>query len=783
VDPENRLLLPFFKHMAGDQSRFWQSPKELKKPAALKTFLPFMAFTGAVMAGDSWFSKQVPNSPSQIKRSKSLSNYSVYSLVGAAGGAYLFGNLTHNDHMAEAGFLSGEAALNSTLITFTFKEVARRQRPYQGNGSGTFFRGGSSFPSEHAAVAWSLASVLAHEYPGPLTQLGVYGLASAVTLTRVTGKQHFPSDVVIGSALGWYVGRQVYRAHHDPEVGGAAWGELTESSPESPRNPANMGSPYVPTDSWVYPAIEKLAALGYIRGVHLGMRPWTRMQIAELVGEADYEMGDDASTAAEQAREIANHINDEFLVESRRLEGDTNLGLTVDSVYTRFSSISGRPLRDGFHFGQTLVNDYGRPYGEGLNNATGLSAHAVAGPFSIYARGEYQHSPFSPALSDTARQVIQSVDGTPTAPPNFGIAPINRFELVEGYVGLQLHDWQLTFGRQELWWGPDRSGPMIFSTNAAPITMLQITRVKPVELPSIFGRLGPIRVQYILGRLSGQHWVASASSGYTGSWTQPLHDQPFITGQKVSLKPTTNLELGVSATTLFAGSGVPFTAHKFLQAMFSSGNGNPGTVSDPGDRRGGFDFSYRLPKLRDWVTWYGDAFTDDQVNPWFAWDKSAITSGIYMPRLPKLPKMDFRAEELFTDLPGGTAVVHHGFFFINSRYRSGYTNAGNLIGSWIGRQGQGAEAWTNYWFTPKNKVELHYRHQTVSNNFIPQGGNLTDAGVSGEMWVKSLTSISAGVRWERWNFPVIAPGSQTNLTAQIQIAFHPRWTIGTHKQQ
>jgi hypothetical protein len=538
-----------------------------------------------------------------------------------------------------------------------------------------------------------------------------------------------------------------------------------------------MGSTAVPLDSWIYPAIERLAALGYIKSAYLGMRPWTRMTIAELVAEADEQIAADDSWNAEQAHRTLDHIKAEFLEEGTRLGGAANFGVTLDSIYTRFANISGTPLRDGFHFGQTLVNDYGRPYSQGFNNATGLSAHGEAGPLSFYVRGEYQHAPYFPALSDSARQMIQTVDGTPSAPPGYGVGPINRFDLLEGYIGLQLHDWQLTFGKQELWWGPDQSGPMMFSTNAAPITMLQITRVRPIELPSIFRRLGPMRAQYFLGRLSGQNWVASSNTGYTGSWTQSLSNQPFITGQKVSFQPTANLEVGISATTLFAGAGVPFTTHKFLQAMFSSGNGNPGTASDPGDRRGGFDFWYRIPKLRDWLTVYGDAFTDDQVNPWFAWDKSAVTSGIYMPHLPKMPKLDFRVEGVFTDLPGGTAVVNHGFFYINSRYRSGYTNAGNLIGSWIGRQGQGAEAWSNYWFNATNKVQFHYRHQTVSNNFIPNGGNLTDAGISGELWVKSLTSFSAAVQWERWNFPIIATTPQTNVMVQFQIGFHPRWTV------
>ena len=65
-----------------------------------------------------------------------------------------------------------------------------------------------------------MASVIAHEYPGPLTKLFVYGLASAVSASRVTGKDHFPTDVIAGAAIGWFVGQHVYRAHHDAELGG-----------------------------------------------------------------------------------------------------------------------------------------------------------------------------------------------------------------------------------------------------------------------------------------------------------------------------------------------------------------------------------------------------------------------------------------------------------------------------------------------------------------------------------------------------------------------------------
>jgi len=79
----------------------------------------------------------------------------------------LLGNLTHNEHLRETGFLSGEAALNSLVMTSALKQVMQRQRPYQGGGNGDFFRSGSSFPSEHAAAARRqhparLAQVVSH---------------------------------------------------------------------------------------------------------------------------------------------------------------------------------------------------------------------------------------------------------------------------------------------------------------------------------------------------------------------------------------------------------------------------------------------------------------------------------------------------------------------------------------------------------------------------------------------------------------------------------------------
>ena len=732
--------------------------------------IPLAFAVTALVASDIAIEGHVPTNPTTVSHAVTASNVGLGAMAGVGAGMFLWGHLKSNDQQRETGLLSGEAGIDALIDTELIKYISGRERPFTGSGKGHFFQGGTSFPSEHASISWAIASVIAHEYPGPLTEVLAYGAAGGISAARIVGHQHFASEAIIGSALGWYLGRQVYRSHShysDGEI--AKWGTFSKSQDEASRDPGNMASPNVPLDSWIYPAMQRLIALGYIQSADLGLRPWTRMECARMLRDEAAPQLQDDTEAKSEPRKIYAALEEEFTDETERLDGAANIGISLDSVYTRMENISGTPLRDGLHFGQTIINDYGRPYGEGFNNVSGFTSHAVLGPLSFYVRSEYQHSASLPALSAQAAQVIQTVDGLPTAPPTTAVAGVNRLDLLEGYVGMQLDNWQITFGKQALWWGEDQSGPMLFSTNAEPILMLQLNRVKPFKLPL----LGPTRLTYLVGRIGGYHWLNSSISGFTGSWTQTLSDQPFIIGEKVSFKPTSNMEFGISATALTAGSGVPFNLHKVLQSSFSNSNGNPGTTSDPGDRRGGFDFTYRIPKLRDWLTIYADGFTDDEPNPWLAWNKTALTSGLYLSHVPKIPKLDFRVEGVYTDLPAGTAVTQHGFFYINDRFKSGYTNDGNLIGSWIGRQGQGADAWATYSFTPKNKVQFNFRHQKVSKAFIPDGGTLTDFGVTGDYSLHSGLGLSAWVQYERWLFPVIQPNPSKNVTAAIQFSFEP----------
>jgi membrane-associated phospholipid phosphatase len=765
------------------QREFWTIPLRLRLDDA-NWGVPFGLVTGGLIAADNSIQKELPTSSSTIQRSHTVANYGAVAFAGLTAGSYLWGRYTHNTYLRDTGFMAGEAAANSFLVSEGLKFTMGRQRPTEGSGLGEFFSGGQSFPSEHASAAWSIATVFANRYQGFLPKVLSYGAASAISVSRITGRNHFSSDVFVGSALGWYFGRQSLRRHQ--QDASANFGVFEKSFEESARaesrrrDPAHMGSPYVPLDSWIYPAFDRLAALGFAPTAFAGLRPWTRLECARLLQEMDSSLG--SADSGSVARAIYDALALEFEPDIRLREGGSNRYARVDSVYNRVMGISGKTLNDAYHFGQTIINDYGRPDREGLNFVSGVSASASADMFSVYFRGEYQHSPSALPYSQDVRSMIGTIDHNPV-PPAFAPPAVNQFRMPEAYVAMNLGNWQISFGKESFWWGPGKGGPMLFSNNAESFPVLHFDRTTPFLLPSVLRYMGPVRTEYIVGQLQGHEIVFKSGSGFTGHYGETLDIQPFIHGTKISFKPTPNLELGFGYTVLFSGQGVPFTFTTFKNSMIGLGNGNPGSPQDPGDRRSAFDFSYRLPGIRNGATFYADGFTDDQSSPIGFPDRSAWRAGLYFPRIPKLSRLDLRAEGVYTDLPIGGAVSH-GFFYANTRFREGYTSEtnvspgqANLIGSWIGRQGQGAQAWSTYWLSAKNSIQVGFRHQKTSAQFIQGGGTLTDASAQAHFWIGSQISLTGLVQYEKWNYPILASTPQSNMTTAVEVTFWPKQAI------
>jgi membrane-associated phospholipid phosphatase len=758
-----------------DQRTIWTSPARLRF-SDTEWLVPLGGITAGLLAMDHDFSKHLSQNPTTISHYKTLSNGGVAALIGGAGGMWLLGHAKHNEHWGETGFLAGEAALNSLVAVEGMKYSLRRERPFQGDGSGSFFqRGGTSLPSEHAAAAWSVAGVIAHEYPGPLTKIMAYGLASLVSVSRVKAHQHFPSDVLVGSVMGNLIAQNIYSRHHDLDLGGGEWRSISQLfRGDGTYSPGNQGSPYVPLDSWIYPALDRLAGLGLIDSGFTGLRPWTRRECMRQLSDADEKLVDRGEENSE-ARKLVDALQREFRSETEVPDGEGSGAFRLESLYSRTEHISGAPINNGYYFAQTQINDFGRPFGEGWSTVNGFSAYATWGRWVTSARGEWQTAPGAPALPLAARETIARVDQLPSSmlPPATSQASVRQFSLLDAYAGLTLSNWQVTFGKQSFWWGPGNGGPMTFSENAEPVNMFRINRVSPLKLPSLLGWLGPIRTEFFLGQLAG-HELLLSPLGLVGQFGQSYSPQPFIHGQKLSFKPSRNFEFGFFRTTIYGGPGYPFTWHTFLRSLLSTANkGTFGTARKPGKRTSGLDFSYRLPGLRNWLTFYADGLAYDEFSPIAYADRSVWRAGLYFSQIPKVHKLDLRVEGVYTDNPLG-GNIGHGFYYYNSTWLSGYTNKGNLLGSWVGREGQGAQAWSNYWFGARNRLQFNFRHQKVSQEFIRGGGTLTDVGVRSDYWLRSNLSVSASLQYERWLIPVIQPNESRNVSATVEILFQPQ---------
>jgi hypothetical protein len=759
----------FLRNAVGDQKAIWTSPARVRS-SDLNWLVPLAGAGASLLATDSEVSRHLSNSRNTLNRSNQISNFGVGALGGAAGGMYLWGKLTHNRHEQETGFLAIESLANALVVNNAVRLAARRERPGVDDARGRFGVNGRSFPSNHAVAAWSIASVIAHEYPGPLTKLLAYGLAGAVSASREMAKEHFPSDVLIGSAIGWFVGEHVYRAHHEADVGGGVWNTFREMTGGEGQAAEKRASAFVPLDSWVYPAIERLAAQGYVRTAMLGMRPWSRDDCARFVGEAEDRINAQEQDPPENVAKAVAALEREFA--SKPASGG-RAGLELTSLYSRVTGISGPPLTDGFHFAQTIVNDNGRPYQEGVNVASGFTAQGFAGPLIGYVRGEFQHAPSGPPLTAAARNFIGQADAIPPPPP-LGTAAVDRFDMVEGYVGMAWENWQITAGKQSLWWGPGENSSLIYSDNAEPLNMIRINRVSPFRLPSILGLLGPIRAEFWVGQQHGANFL-DTPTGLVGQWGQTLHPQPIIHGQKISFKPTPNLEFGFDRTTIYGGPGYPLTPHNFFRSLFSIHDQPAGAPNKAGDRQSGFDVTYRIPGLRNWVTFYAESFADDEVTPLAYPDGSAQSAGLYFPRLPKLNQWELRIEGLYTDNPlARYRYLCCGYYYSSDVWRYGQRNAGNLFTSWVGRDGQGFEGWLTRSIGDRGRLEFNYRHQKVSHQFVPFGGTVNDGGVDANFWVRSNLTASVLLRYEKWNFPILRPGQTSNFTTSVQLTYWPK---------
>jgi hypothetical protein len=485
--------------------------------------------------------------------------------------------------------------------------------------------------------------------------------------------------------------------------------------------------------------------------------PWTRQQCRTLVDEAQ----DIASRRS--TKDNAGELNAEALrlIAALKVEfagdGDERASVKVESLYTRYMQVAGSPLRDSYHFGQTIDNDFGRPYSQGGSTVDGFSAYGTLGRFSAYFRGEYQYAGGRNAYSQNLTNFIAGADGVPPQPAA-AIKASDKFDPLEMYLGARFGDFNVTVGKQSLWWGPGSDSAFAFSNNAEPFYAIRVAQAVPIVLPGPLRFLGRIRTEFLVGKLSGHQYPP----------------RPFINAQKITLQLTEDFEVGFSRSSIFGGVGHPLTTGSFLDSIFSTsstGGTAFGSVNDPGDRRSGFDFRWRVPGLRRYLTVYSDSLADDEPNPLSSPRRSAWGPGLYITQLPRLKHLDLRFETYSTLLYRGDAGGQ--FIYWNDQYRDAYTNNGNLLGSWVGRDARAYSASSTYWWSAQNTLTASFRQIKTGGNFLPGGGTQTDVSLTLQRELRPNLLGKFFVQYERYYIPILSTPKQ-DVTASVEFTFSPK---------
>ncbi len=584
-------------------------------------------------------------------------------------------------------------------------------------------------------------------------------------------------------------------------VPGSSLPAIPPYAPKAPRPPDDtLGSAYIPVDSMVYPMALRLYSMGFLDTAFINMRPWTRRSLLHMLEQSAPAI---VASGNDQAIDLLSRLDDYIQSEGAgdltgRVHLNRGMVYGVQSVYTRMMGISGQTLRDSFHLGQTIANDYGRPYEPGFNNITGFSTLNEYWRFSLFVRGEYEYSPSGEGYSTTPSgnplapnglaETLSNIDEIPYSGFNLNQATIpagfiptqNYFRLQEANLSFHALNHEISIGKSDSWDGPAYGSAMNWSNNAEDIYSFRINRVEPLYVPLLSRVLGPMRYDFMVGSLK-EH-------------TAP--NEPWVHSEMFSFAPTSNFQFAFQRTVIWGGHGhgclepngtiypcdQPIDLHTFFNSMFSITDTNAAlkySVNDPGARFSDFSFSWRVPFMRRHITLYTDSISHDDVSPISAPRRAAYRPGIYLSQVPGLPRLDLRVEGVSTDC-STNACVNGSMNYWEVIQRQGYTNKGMIMGDWIGREAMGGQAWLTYHLSGNEWIQLEYLKKRTPTDFIPGGTSQNQYTVNVIKRFHKDVELHAWLQSERWKAPIYLQNPGNSPHYDNVISFSLTWFPALH---
>lgn len=150
----------------------------------------------------------------------------LFYILPTLGGTYIYARLSKNDYLSGLTITAGKAVIVANAIATWSKVLAHRHRPSDDTPSKPNQWDGprldlknDSFFSSHTVTAFSLATVIAstysdHKWVPPVA----YSVASLIGVSRITGNNHWVTDVFVGAVIGYGVGKLIYKLNRSKKI-------------------------------------------------------------------------------------------------------------------------------------------------------------------------------------------------------------------------------------------------------------------------------------------------------------------------------------------------------------------------------------------------------------------------------------------------------------------------------------------------------------------------------------------------------------------------------------
>lgn len=424
-----------------------------------------------------------------------------------------------------------------------------------------------------------------------------------------------------------------------------------------------MSTPSFPLHDDVYRQVENLVSHHYLSPTILGQKPWTRSEVAHLVGQSG------RSSPAKKKNDYADLLFKKLtlrlhqeLVDLRYIEGDSTpvRGRLIDEWEVRGSYLKSPPafIRQNVTIGSITARvnplrsyESGRQPTDGWQWAT-ETTHQLSFPkhVSFFARPRFEiNAPRTP--EDSSSEV--------------------ELQLQTGYGVFEAKNFSVEVGRNEFLLGSAEHGGFILSENARPLDLVKVTNPHPARLPWVFSHLGKWKYTLFGANLGPDDF-------FRYSW---------LAGWKLSVMPFSFLEVGFAHSVMMGGEGAPDLSLADVTGEYigfrPAGRGGENKANHMMEA----DVLARIPRLRG-LNLYAIVNNEDKRDTFtrFVRDGNAYLSGIYLPRLDTFGRADLRIEVI------RISPIH----YRHSIFPRGHTLNGLLLGHDLGPDSFGARFHMRY---------------------------------------------------------------------------------------